>query len=105
LPTEEEDGTVVGFVMGELYIGEYGIFQEEAALDTIGVDPNSVFESRTNLQMVIPTISPESVRYECLVILKPCSCVDSSFCLDTFLRIRTFNFGKSEVKVLSIKVV
>jgi len=33
------DGTVVGFVMGELYMGEYGIFQEEARLDTIGVAP------------------------------------------------------------------
>ena len=39
LVAEEEDGTVVGFVMGELYMGEYGIFQEEARLDTIGVDP------------------------------------------------------------------
>lgn len=40
LVAEEENGTVVGFVMGELYIGEYGIFQEEATLDTIGVDPD-----------------------------------------------------------------
>ena len=44
LPTsivaEAEDGTVVGFVMGELFLGEYGIFQEEATLDTIGVDPD-----------------------------------------------------------------
>ena len=40
LVAEEEDGTVVGFVMGELYMGEYGIFQEEASLDTIGVDPS-----------------------------------------------------------------
>ena len=39
LVAEEADGTVVGFVMGELYMGEYGIFQEEARLDTIGVDP------------------------------------------------------------------
>jgi len=31
---------VVGFVMGELFIGEYGISQEEATLDTIGVDPD-----------------------------------------------------------------
>jgi uncharacterized membrane protein YkvA (DUF1232 family) len=38
LVAEEEDGTVVGFVMGELYMGEYGLFQEEATLDTIGVD-------------------------------------------------------------------
>ena len=35
-----QDGTVVGFVMGELYIGEYGISQERATLDTIGVDPD-----------------------------------------------------------------
>ncbi|MCP4665866.1 MAG: GNAT family N-acetyltransferase [Deltaproteobacteria bacterium] len=41
LVAEEEDGTVVGFVMGELYMGEYGIFQEEASLDTIGVDPDN----------------------------------------------------------------
>jgi len=39
LVAEKEDGTVVGFVMGELYMGEYGIFQESASLDTIGVDP------------------------------------------------------------------
>ena len=40
LVAEREDGTVVGFVMGELFLGEYGIFQEEATLDTIGVDPD-----------------------------------------------------------------
>ena len=26
--------------MGEIYMGEYGIYQEEASLDTIGVDPD-----------------------------------------------------------------
>lgn len=40
LVAEKEDGTVVGFVMGELFMGEYGIFQESATLDTIGVDPD-----------------------------------------------------------------
>jgi ribosomal protein S18 acetylase RimI-like enzyme len=35
----EKEGTVVGFVMGEIYMGQYGIFQEAATLDTIGVDP------------------------------------------------------------------
>ncbi len=40
LVAEKEDNTIVGFVMGELYMGEYGIFQEEATLDTIGVDPD-----------------------------------------------------------------
>ena len=39
LVVEIQDGTVVGFVMGEIYMGEYGIFQEEATLDTINVDP------------------------------------------------------------------
>jgi ribosomal protein S18 acetylase RimI-like enzyme len=39
LVAESEDGTVVGFVMGELLIGEYGI-SKEATLDTIGVDPD-----------------------------------------------------------------
>ncbi len=36
---ENPDGVVVGFIMGELYMGEYGISIEEAKLDTIGVDP------------------------------------------------------------------
>jgi ribosomal protein S18 acetylase RimI-like enzyme len=40
LVAETEDGTLAGFVMGEIYMGEYGIFQEEATLDTIGVDPD-----------------------------------------------------------------
>ena len=40
LVAELEDGTVVGFVMGELYMGEYGISQDGATLDTIGVDPD-----------------------------------------------------------------
>ena len=40
LVAEQDDGTVVGFVMGELFLGEYGIFQEVATLDTIGVDPD-----------------------------------------------------------------
>lgn len=41
LVAEKEDGTVVGFVMGEVYIGEYGISRERATLDTIGVDPDN----------------------------------------------------------------
>ena len=41
LVAEEADGTVVGFVIGALYMGEFGIFKEEASLDTIGVDPDS----------------------------------------------------------------
>jgi len=40
LVAEEKDGTVVGFIMGELYIGEFGISEERATLDTIGVDPD-----------------------------------------------------------------
>jgi len=40
LVAEDQGGKVVGFVMGELYIGEYGISQEKATLDTIGVDPD-----------------------------------------------------------------
>ena len=39
LVAETEGGTVVGFVMGVLFMGEYGIFEEGATLDTIGVDP------------------------------------------------------------------
>ena len=40
LVAEEEGGTVVGFVMGEVFIGEYGL-SDAATLDTIGVDPAS----------------------------------------------------------------
>jgi len=40
LVAEDENGTVVGFVMGETYMGEYGIFEGAATLDTIGVDPD-----------------------------------------------------------------
>lgn len=40
LVAEAQEGMLVGFVMGELYMGEYGIFEEEARLDTIGVDPD-----------------------------------------------------------------
>ena len=40
LVAELEDGTVVGFVIGELYIGKYGISQVGATIDTIGVDPD-----------------------------------------------------------------
>ena len=40
LVAEREDGTLAEFIMGELYIREYGIFQKEATLDTIGVDPD-----------------------------------------------------------------
>lgn len=38
LVAENEDGTVVGFIMGELYMGEYGIARNGATLDSIGVD-------------------------------------------------------------------
>jgi len=41
LVAEDADGQLIGFVMGQLYLGEFGIFQEEASLDTIGVDPDS----------------------------------------------------------------
>jgi ribosomal protein S18 acetylase RimI-like enzyme len=40
LVAEDENGRVIGFIMGETFMGEYGIFQEEATLDTIGVDPD-----------------------------------------------------------------
>ena len=36
----EEKGVVVGFLMGELYMGQFGILQEVASIDTIGVDPS-----------------------------------------------------------------
>lgn len=35
----EVDGTVVGFVMGDVYFGEFGIPETSATIDTLGVDP------------------------------------------------------------------
>jgi ribosomal protein S18 acetylase RimI-like enzyme len=44
LPTsfvaQNENETIVGFIMGKLYIGEYGISEEGAAVDAVGVDPD-----------------------------------------------------------------
>ena len=36
------DGTLVGFIMGQLYTGEFGIPETTANLDTIGVHPYAV---------------------------------------------------------------
>jgi ribosomal protein S18 acetylase RimI-like enzyme len=36
----EVDGKVVGFVMSELYVGEYGIPASTATLDTVGIHPD-----------------------------------------------------------------
>ncbi|NMG75756.1 GNAT family N-acetyltransferase [Aromatoleum diolicum] len=35
----EVDGRVVGFVMGDVYFGEFGIPETSATIDTIGVHP------------------------------------------------------------------
>ncbi len=35
----EYEGRVVGFIMGEIYLGEFGIPDDTAAIDTIGVHP------------------------------------------------------------------
>lgn len=40
LVAENENKKIVGFIMGELYIGEFGISREGASIDTIGVDPD-----------------------------------------------------------------
>ncbi len=34
------DGVVVGFIMGEVYLGEFGIPADTATIDTIGVHPD-----------------------------------------------------------------
>lgn len=36
----DHDGQVVGFIMGNIYTGEFGIPQTTASLDTIGIDPD-----------------------------------------------------------------
>jgi ribosomal protein S18 acetylase RimI-like enzyme len=40
LVAEDKDGNLVGFIMGELYIGEFGISREGASIDTVGVNPD-----------------------------------------------------------------
>ncbi|MFA5904015.1 MAG: N-acetyltransferase, partial [Desulfobacula sp.] len=40
LVAEDENKNLVGFIMGELYIGEFGISREGASIDTVGVDPD-----------------------------------------------------------------
>lgn len=36
----EYKGRVIGFIMGNIYTGEFGIPQTTASLDTIGIDPD-----------------------------------------------------------------
>lgn len=40
LVAETANKQVVGFIMGELYIGEFGISRQGATVDTVGVDPD-----------------------------------------------------------------
>jgi predicted N-acetyltransferase YhbS len=40
----ELDGRVVGFIMGDIYFGEFGIPDTSATIDTLGVDPT--FQNR-----------------------------------------------------------
>jgi ribosomal protein S18 acetylase RimI-like enzyme len=35
----EYEGRVIGFIMGEVYLGEFGIPEDTATIDTIGVHP------------------------------------------------------------------
>lgn len=37
----EVDGKVVGFMMGDIYFGEFGIPETSATIDALGVDPES----------------------------------------------------------------
>jgi len=40
LVAQTDKGNVVGFIIGELYIGDFGISRESASIDTVGVDPD-----------------------------------------------------------------
>ena len=35
-----ENGHIIGFIMGNVYMGEFGIPDHTASLDTIGIDPD-----------------------------------------------------------------
>lgn len=39
LVAEDENQKIVGFIMGELILGDFGICNDDATLDTMGVDP------------------------------------------------------------------
>jgi len=36
----DEHGHVIGFIMGKIYMGEFGIPESTASLDSIGIDPD-----------------------------------------------------------------
>ena len=36
----DENESIVGFIIGKLYIGEYGLSREGATVDAVGVDPD-----------------------------------------------------------------
>ncbi len=36
----EYEGRVIGFIMGEIYLGEFGIPDDTASIDTIGIHPD-----------------------------------------------------------------
>ncbi len=40
----EVEGKVAGFIMGEVYLGEFGVPETTATIDTVGVDP--VYQGR-----------------------------------------------------------
>jgi len=47
----ELDGVVVGFIMGQLYTGEFGIPEKTANLDTVGVHPMVVGKGIANMML------------------------------------------------------
>jgi ribosomal protein S18 acetylase RimI-like enzyme len=49
LVAEDENGKIVGFIMGELIMGDFGICTEDATLDTMGVDPECQRQGIGNL--------------------------------------------------------
>ncbi len=94
---EMEDGTVVGFVMGVLYMGEYGISREMATLDSIGVDPD---HQRQGIGKKLIKEFMNHVRE--LGVQKVCTLIDSGdsdmtrfFCANQFSPSKIINFERS----------
>lgn len=65
----EIDGSVVGFIIGRLYYGEFGLPEPSAVIDSLGVDPEFAKQSvgsalLRQLSMNMRSLGIESIRTE-----------------------------------------
>jgi len=60
----EVEGRIVGFIMGEVYLGEFGIPESTATIDTIGVHPEFQHQevARKLMQEFLTTVKAAGVK-------------------------------------------